>query len=255
MAQRSLRFGLALLASVPVAAPVLLAGFAAKARVHHPPRVHSVHLLPENTSTRASNQNPLKGVQKSEGHDARPPGRQSVGAGHGGTEGTAGSTNNGTGATEFKPPGMKDLGPVDTSNAFVRPHVHGAKGATTRVGASKINSKAGKYFHARHAFIQPKSRPFVRNTIGVLVPPHVVRQPASTGMKAGASGGAVKPGAGVGTAGVFHPIAGAGLSGLPGHGGAVSGTGFPHRGFAPATLGGQTKMTGGLSGSMIRPKY
>jgi hypothetical protein len=59
----------------------------------------------------------------------------------------------------------------------------------------------------------------------------------------------------VGSAGVFHPNAGAGLSEAAGNRGAISGTGFPRRGFVPAALGGQAKMTGALSGSMIHPKY
>jgi hypothetical protein len=155
---------------------------------------------------------------------------------------------------------MKDLGPVDTSITTVRPYFNGAKAETRRMGASKINSKTGKHFHPQNAFIRHKNGPVVRNAIGVPIVPrdltagqHIVPTSAPTGVKAG--DGLVKAGRGVSTVGVFRANARAGRTASPGNGGAISGTGFPHRGFVPAALGGQAKMTGSLGGSLVRPKY
>jgi hypothetical protein len=273
--QRSLRVGFSLHASVLLGAFALLIGLPADAyaRPHH--RMHSMHIAPANNSSPASNQNSFKGAQKSEEHvapnpgtppeganDNKQPGRYSVGKGQGGNEGTGVSATTSTGEKEVKSPGMKDLGPVDTSITTVRPLLHGAKAETTRVGASKINSKTGKHFRAQRTFVQHKNRPIVRNTIGVpIVPqyippgPHVTPASLPKGVKAGAGEGVVKSGPGAGLAGVFHPNASVGLNGSSGNRGAISGTGFSRRGFIPAALGGQAKMTGSLSGSMIRPKY
>ena len=168
----------------------------------------------------------------------------------------------GTRTKETNLPDMKDRGSVDTSITIVRPRLHGAKAEMTRQGASKINSKTGKYFHARHAFIRHKNNSVVRNTIGVPMTSHGVTTgqhgvPAGTAAddRSGAQKGVVSASPGVGPAGVFHPNAVTGRSGPFANHGAISGTGLPRRGFVPAGLGGQTKMTGVLSGSMIRPKY
>jgi hypothetical protein len=273
--QRSFQIGFSLYASALLGAFTLLIGLPAEthARPHH--RVHAMHLAPANNSSPASNQNVLKGAQKSGEHvapnpgippegasDSKQPGRHSVGNRQGGNEGIGASAVANPGEKEIKSPGMKDLGPVDTSITTVRPLLHAAKAETTRVGASRINSKIGKHFRTQRTFVQHRNRPVVRNTIGVPIATHDLTPgqhaaPASvpTGVKAGAVGVIVKSGPGVGPAGVFHPNAGLGLSEAPGNRGAISGSGFTRRGFVPAALGGQMKTTGGLSGSMIRPKY
>ena len=267
------RIGFSLLAGVMIGMPGVLASFSADAHARHHHRMHSSHFAPANTSAPASSQNAMHGVQKSEEHNApnpetaldktnddKRPGRYSVGAGQGGNEGAAGSatTNSGTKGTNL--PDMKDLGPVDSSNTIVRPRLQGAKAEVTRQGPSKINSKTGKYFHARHAFVRHNSSPVVRNTVGVSITPrvvtagqHGVRSGAPVSDKPGAEKGVVS--GSPGPAGAFHPSAGSGSGVTFTNHGALSGSSFPHRGFNPTALGGQTKMTGTLSGSMIRPKY
>jgi hypothetical protein len=244
----------------------------AYARPHH--RVHSTHFAPAKISSPTLNQNTPSGVQTSGEHTApnagitpdRPndqqAGRNSVGVGQGGNEGAASSVSTGAGTKETNLPNMKDLGPVDTSITIVRPRLQGAKAEVTRQGASKITSKTGKYSHGRRTFARHKSSPVVRNTIGVPIVPRDVatRQygvPGGTpaGNKPGAEKVVVRAGPVPGPAGLFHPNAGVGRGeGFASHG-AISGSTVPHRGFVPATLGGRTKMTGALSGSMIRPKY
>jgi len=270
-----MRIGFCLLAGALFGAPTLLVGFSAAADARHHHRVHSIHVAPANNSTPASNQNALKGGQKPDeqvvlnpgtppegANDSKQSGGHSVGNGQSGREGTEVGATTRPGEKEIKSPGMKDLGPVDTSITTVRPLFHGGKAETTSVGSSKINSKTVKHFHAQRIFVQRKTRPIVRNTIGVPIVPRELTTGQRVGpagmpkdVKAGAGDGVVKPGPAAGPAGVFHPNAGAGLSGSPSNRGAISGTGFSRRGFVPAALGGQTKVTGALSGSMVRPKY
>jgi hypothetical protein len=269
---RRIRISFCLLAGALFGAPTLLLGFSAAANARHYHRVHSMHFAPANNSTPASNQNALNGGQKSDEHVAPNPATppeganddkqlhgRSVGNGQGGNESIPGGKNTNAGEKNNTSPDMKDLGPVDASNTIVRPRFQGTK-AATRVGASKISSKTGKLFHPRHAFVQHKNRPVVRNTIGVPIAPHDLTAGQRVGpagvpkdVKAGAGDGVVKPSPAVGSAGVFHPNAGTGLP--PSNRGVINGTGFSRRGFVPAALGGQTKMTGALNGSMIRPKY
>jgi hypothetical protein len=272
-----MRISFCLFAGVVFGVPTLLLGFSAAADARHHHRVHSMHFAPANNSAPASNQNALKGGQKSDEHvapnpgtppeganDSQQPGRRSVGSdGQGANEGAKFGTPTGVGEKEIKSPSMKDLGPVDSSITTVRPPFHGGKVETARVASGKINSKTVKHFRAQRIFVQRKTHPIVRNTIGVPIVPRDLTTGQRVGpagvlkdVKAGGGDGVVKPGpAVVGPAGVFHPNAGAGLSGSASNRGAINGTGFPRRGFVPAALGGQTKMTGALSGSMVHPKY
>jgi len=260
--QRSSRVGFLLVAS----ALVLLSNFAAHAHARHHHKVRATHFVPGNA---------VQGAQKFQQHDApnpdaapekvndgKQPGRNSVGGEQGGNGGPAGNANTSTETKEVKLPDMKDLGPVDTHITVVQPRFEAGKTELTRLGGSKIKSKSGKYFHVRPAFTRHKSNPVVRNTIGVPVAPqsitagqHGVPAGAPAFAKAGADKGLGGAGPAVSPAGTFHPVAGVGGSGPFANHGAISGSGFPRRGFVPATLGGQTKMTGALSGSMIRPKY
>ena len=237
MAQgRAFRIGFSLLASAMIGAAVALVSFSADAHARHLHRAHSMHFAPANVAAPVPSQNAVQGEQKSEEH------------------------NNSAGTKETRLPNMKDLGPVDTSITIVKPRSQGAKAEITRQRASKFNAKTGKYFHTRQAFIRHTNKPVVRNTVGVSVGPHNVtagqhgvfaRVPAEDGR--GAQSGVAGPGAG--PTGVFHPSVRTSQGGSLANHGALSGSSFPHRGFAPAALGGQTKMTGTLSGSMIRPKY
>jgi hypothetical protein len=272
--ERSMRIGFYLLVGALFGVPALLIGFAADAHARHHHSVHSTHSVPADLSTPASNHSVLSSALKSEGHTAptgTPPdptkddkqaGRHSVGAEQRGGEGTTVTLPASTGTKEANSPDMKNLGPVDAQITIVRPYLHGPKAETTRVGTSKIKSKFGKYPRAQHVFVQRKNSPVVRNTIGVPITPRGVTAgqrgaPAGVpaGLKTGAGDRIVNTDPGAGPAGVFHPNAGMVPGGPLGGRGAISGTSFPHRGFVPATLGGQTKMTGALSGSMIRPKY
>jgi hypothetical protein len=266
-----MRINFYLVAGMLFGLPVLMVCFApeAHARHHHP--AHSAHFAPANASTPASSQNAVHGTQKTEGHngseaapdkahDEKQPGPHSLGVGQSGNGATPGNANSGTGTKETNLPDMKDLGPVDTRITIVRPRLQGAKAEMTRRDASKINPKSGKYFHARQAFIRHKNNSVVRNTVGVSIAPRDVTA-AQRGMPAGAPAddrtegqkGAVKVGPGVGPAGVFHPNRDTGPAFA--NRSTISGSSFPHRGSVPAVLGGQTKTTGGLNGSTIRPKY
>jgi hypothetical protein len=271
--ERSMRIGFCLLAGVLFGMPILTVGFAAEARTHHHHAAHSAHSAPANVTPPLSNQNATQGIQKSEEHNApnprtapdkanddKQPGRHSPGVGQGGNEGVAGSANTGAGMKENNLPDVKALGPVDTSNTIVRPRLQGAKAEMTRRGASKTNPKGGKYFHTRQAFIRHKNNPVVRNTIGVSIVPRDAaagqrRMPvgAPPDKRPDVQEGAVKVSPGAPPAGVFHPNRDTGQA-LANRGG-ISGSSFPHHGFVPAALGGQTKMNGALNGSTVRPKY
>jgi hypothetical protein len=273
--KRRMRIGFYLIEAALCAALTILMNITADARARHHHTAQSTHFAPAKTSTPGSNQNGLHGAQKLEEHNApnpetapekagddKQPGRRSVGAEQGGNKGTAGNADAITGAKETKLPEMKDLGPVDTHITVVPPRLQGGKVEITRQGSSKIKSKSSKYFHARSAFVRHKNNSVVRNTIGVPVAPHSVTVgqhgvPAGawTVDKAGTAMGVGRAGAGVGSAGTFHPIAGTGRSGPFANYGTIGGSSFPRRGYVPASLGGQTKMTGALSGSMVRPKY
>ena len=274
-----MRIGPYLLAGALFGVPALLLGFAAEAHARHHHGVHSTHSAPANVSIPVANHNVLSGTQRTGGRTApagTPPepikddkqtGRHSVGPGPGGSEGTAstaGTVPASTGIKETNSPDMKNLGPVDTHITIVRPYLHAPKAETTRVGVGKINPKSAKYSRARHAFDQRKNSPVVRNTIGVPITPRGITAgqhgvptglPAGLSLKPGGGDRIAKTDPGAGPAGVFHPTAGVGPGGSLGGRGVISGTSFPHRGFVPATLGGQTKTTGALNGSMIRPKY
>jgi len=249
MAQgRAFRIGFSLLASAMIGAAVALVSFSADAHARHLHRAHSMHFAPANVAA------PEPAAEKIK--DGKKPGRAQQGR----DEGTSSGTDDSTGTKQTRLPNMKDLGPVDTSITIVRPPFQGAKADVTRQRTSKINPKTGKYFHTRQAFIRHTNKPVVRNTVGVSVGPHNVtagqhgvfaRVPAEDGR--GAQSGVAGPGAG--PAGVFHPSVRTSQGGALANHGALSGSSFPRRGFAPAGLGGQTKMTGTLSGSMIRPKY
>jgi hypothetical protein len=268
---RRMRIGLCLLAGALFGAPTILVGSSTDAHARHLHRMHSTHFAP--ALTPSSNKNAVNGAQKLQEHNAPVPentaekpnddkqfGRNSVGNEQGDHDGAARNANTSAGTNETKLPNMKDLGPVDTHITIVRPYLRGPKAETTRTGSSKINSKAGKYWRAGRTLVQHKNRPVVRNTIGVPIAPRDVmtgQRVAPAGMPTGVKGGdgLAKAGPSVGPTGAFHPNAGT-APGVPLTGrGAISGTGFPRRGFVPAGLGGQTKMSGGLSGSTVRPKY
>src|SRR5579862_3210793 len=266
-----MRIGFYLVAGVLFGLPILTVGIAAESRAHHHHPAHSAHFAPANASKPGSNQNAVHGAQKNVEHNApeattdkaygdKKSSEHSVGAGPGGNDGTPGAANGGSETKGNNWPDMKALGPVDTRVTTVRPSLQGAKAGMMRPGVGKINAKNGKYFRTRQTFTRHNNNPVVRNTIGVSAAPREVsagqramRADAPSDDRPNVREGAVKVVPGAGPSGVFHPNRDTGPPFA--NRAAISGNSFPHRGFGPATLGGQIKMTGGLNGSMMRPEY
>jgi hypothetical protein len=276
---RPLRIGFYLLVGILVGAPALLASFAAKARSHHHHGGRLTHVHAPHVSVPVVKHDDLAGVRKGEDHRpskiegstekahggatvSAPPGNRGQGA----KENVLGNDEAGTGGGPKNPNApdirMKGLGPVDTQ-ITTEPPPQGTKPGLTRQVKSKIPPNALKHLRVRHVFVPRKNKPPIRNAIGIPIvpPPTGTKGPdkGSAGLPGGINSGVtyapVKPNPGSDRLDASRPNAAA-VPSVPRSGvGTLNGSDFTHRGFVPATLGGQAKFVGGISGSMIRPKY
>ena len=159
-------------------------------------------------------------------------------------------------------PAASMAGPIDAS---VAPSHHVGKSEHDRQVKNKFKFGSVSSQRVRSSDIHGTSAPITRNAIGVAVThnesathdaaPAAVR-PAGVPASTGNASAAVKIEPAVEHSVVVHVNASPTVAAPPvGMGARIDGSSVVRHGSAPAVVGGQTKVVGGISGSTIRPKH